>query len=52
MTGGWMPSETDKTPYWECAFTELVNNQKSTFYAEVKGRVDKKIFFWSKNWNF
>ena len=43
MTGGWMPAEEDKTPYWECAFTESVNNQKKTFYAEVKGAVTQGL---------
>ena len=37
LLGGWMPQESDKAPWWECAFT----SNKSPFWAEVKGNVKK-----------
>ena len=43
MTGGWLPSESDKSPHWECSFIETGKDKKVPFLAEVKGVVTQGL---------
>ena len=43
MSGGWVGKDSDKDPYVDVTFKEMVNGRETPFLAEIKGVITQGL---------